>query len=179
MPLTQAQARDRFIMNSIIQFLDRNVKATVATQKYPTPLTLKPAKPDNTSVVLQAPVIAVSEIGSGEKDRAYGLGQSTVWRHRSFLFSCYPSLDANGEPCDLAHDDLRTLVQNALETENIKIVDYANSSPGNLVFCDDLFYIVGVSDPIDRGATTALAQEKHRFDVHLTVKYTVTASLAT
>lgn len=193
MSLTQLQARDRYIVGSIIQFLDRNLKSAYDTevaltssstdpaQKFPTPITIRKGKPDDLSVVTKAPVIAVSTMGSGESDRAYAIGTANIWRHRAYLLSCFPSLDANGAPCDTAHELLRSYVQDVFETECIRILDYSNPSfgPTNKLFTGEVAYIVKVSDPIDRGMTTALAYEKHRFDVHITVKFCVSASLAT
>jgi hypothetical protein len=193
MPLTQLQARDRYIISSMIQFLGRNLKtaydieaaatsvAIDPAQRFVTPLTLLKGKPDDLSVVRAAPSIAIDAMGSGERDRFYEVGSANLWRHRAYLLSCFPSLDSNGAPCDVAHELLRSYVQNAFETECISIVDYSNvlCSPTNIIFANDVMYIAAISDPIDRGQTTSLAQEKHRFDVHVTVKYVVTASLAT
>lgn len=193
MPLTRLQARDQYITGSLIQFLARNIKtaydievsgtvtAASPTRKYPTALTVEVASPDDISFVRRAPSIAVQDTSSGEKDRHYGIGQATIWRHRAFLLSCYPSLDGSGAPCDVAASILRSYVQDAFETECIKIIDYTNplSNASNILFCDEVMYIVGISDPIDRSQTTALAEEKHRFDVHVKVKFAVIGSLAT
>ncbi len=191
MPLTQLQARDRYIISSMIQFMGRNIKtaydieaaatsiAVDPAQRFVTPLTLLKGKPDDLSVVRAAPSIAIDAMGSGERDRFYEMGSTNIWRHRSYLLSCFPSLDANGAPCDVAHELLRSYVQNAFETEVIKVVDYSNvlCNSGNIIFANDVMYIDHVSDPIDRGQTTALAAEKHRFDAHVTVKYVVAAVL--
>ena len=193
MPLTRIQARDRIIVNSLAQFLDRNVKraydveaastsANTNTQlQYVRPLTITIGKPDDITVVRKAPVIAIAEMPSGEGDRSYEIGSAAIWRHRSFSLCCYPSLDANGTPCDTAHQLLRSYVQEAFETECISILDQSNPTfgPNNIIFASDVMYIRNVSDPIDRGQVSALAEEKHRFDVRLSVKFVVIGSLAT
>lgn len=193
MALTQLQARDTYIFDSIGQFLDRNIKQAydvevLPTQfnvsaglQYPKPLTIRAGKSDDVSLVRAAPSIAISKMPSGENERCYELGSAKIWRHRAYLFSCYPSLDATGAPCDWAHNILRSYMQDAFETECIKIIDYSNPSctASNIIYASDDMYIVRVSDPIDRGQTTALAEEKHRFDVHLMVKFCVLAVLAT
>jgi hypothetical protein len=192
MPLTRLQARDQYIFDSVGLFLDRNLKtaydieaaatsgASDPAQCFPTPLTIRAGKPDDITIVRAAPSIAIDMVGSGEADRAYEVGSANIWRHRAFLLSCWPSLDSTGSPCDAAHRLLRTYLQDTFEGECIRIVDYSNSlcSSGNILFTSDVMYVCKVSDPIDRGQTTALAEEKHRFDFHFAVKYCTLASLA-
>ena len=193
MPFTRLQARDRIIMNSLAQFLDRNVKqaydieaaATIVNpnlqMRYVKPLTITIGKPDDITVVRKAPTIAIAEMPSGEGNRQYEIGSAVIWRHRSYLLTCFPSLDANGTPCDLAHQLLRSYMQEAFETECVSVLDQSNPlfGPGNVIFAQDVMYIRTVSDPIDRGQVSALAEEKHRFDIRLSVKFAVIGSLAT
>lgn len=191
MPLSQMQARDRYIIGSFIQFLDRNVKqaydveaaATGANpdvqQRFTTPLTIRKGKPDDITIVRVAPSIAVSVMQSGESDRWFEVGTTGVWRHRHYMLMCYPALDSTGAPCDAARELLRSYVQDAFEGVCIKVLDYSNPSfsPTNILYCPDTMFIEGVTDPIDRGATTALAQERHKFSMEVHVKYAVSATL--
>jgi hypothetical protein len=164
--LTQTQASDEYIMSSMAQYLDRAVRVaynaaadasvtnnpTQPALRYAQHLMIREAKPTDISVTL----------------------------NQAFMLCCYPGLDANGQPCDVAKHKLRSLMTSAFETEDIKIMDMSNGafSPTNIIYCGDPMYITRASEPIERNLNTMLAVEKHRFDLNVGVRFPVTASLA-
>jgi hypothetical protein len=192
MPLTIAQADDSYIKGSMALFLDRNVKpaydaaatasATASSPqlRYPGLMSILGGKPDDISIVRAAPSIAVSFIASKSADQ-YEVGTNTMCRYRNFVLSCYPGLDSTGAPCETALNKLRSLMTNAFEAVAIKIVDYGNVSctPSNILFCKDVMYIHSASGPIERASTLVIAEEKHRFDMHIGVYFAVQSQIAT
>jgi hypothetical protein len=192
MPLTPAQARDDYILSSFGQFLARNVKvaydAIVAptntnppTSRYPRSLTLLTSSPDDFATVREVPSIAIAMTTASQNDHEFELGSPNIRRSRSFTLSCYPSVDATGNPCIEAATILRSLVSDAFDTECISVIDYGNPSctSSNVIMCPDVMYIRSRTAPIDRSMATALAAEKRRFDMHVSVWYVVTAGFAT
>lgn len=189
MPLTRLQARPRYIIGSMAMFLDRNVKQAYDAEAlltagqspdYSTPLTIRRGKPDDLTIVRAAPSIAIDTIAATGGD-FYEIGSSSRYRHTNFLFSCFPATTSNGEPCDLAAHLLKAYMIDAFGTYAVKILDYSNNafSPTNVLFTSDVIEIVKVTAPVDRGSTLALAQERHRFDMHVTTRYPVSESSAT
>jgi hypothetical protein len=192
--LTQTQASDEYIMSSMAQYLDRAVRVaynaaadasvtnnpTQPALRYAQHLMIREAKPTDISVTLNQALVAMQFVGGGEKRDFIELGLSSIWRTRSFMLCCYPGLDANGQPCDVAKHKLRSLMTSAFETEDIKIMDMSNGafSPTNIIYCGDPMYITRASEPIERNLNTMLAVEKHRFDLNVGVRFPVTASLA-
>lgn len=187
MPLTTTQAEDRYIINSLANYLDRKVKqyydplaaatssAPAPQDRFVNPITIREASPDDDTIVVAAPSIGISTAASSEKDRFAEIGTSLSWRHMSFVLACYPSLDANGAPCSIADKLLRACLRRGLATETMKILDQSNVlfSPTNIIYCNEVMYLATPGAPIPRSMTTSLAQEKHRFDYHLGVRYAV------
>lgn len=189
MPITQAQAHDKFIYNSLAQFLTRTVKAkydprvaslTDPVSGYPTPLKILAGSPDDDTIVLNPPVIAINDLTISSREASYAIGDPTLWRAFNFVLYCYPSLDNAGNPSKDAAFDLRSLMKNALGTESIRIVDYtATPTAGVYPFTGEVMYLDRVSGPMPRGGKTSIAQERHRFDFNLHVRYPVIETLDT
>jgi len=185
MPLTRLQARDRYIEDSIAQFLGRNLvvayNAEVATGAYPQALTVVKGKPDDPSVSANPPTIAIATLTSTNKDDFVEVGSNVKWRFKNIVFYCYPAILTTGEPSQEANLLLQSYMKDALGTYAIKILDYSNNSfsPTNILYCSDVMYIDRVIDPMERNDKNANAITRHRFDMHLTVKYAVVESTAT
>lgn len=191
MGLTQLQARDIYIVDSMAQFLYRRVvtqyqtEADASATKTPDfsagQLKVIEGSPDDPSVLRAAPVIAIGTINSSGKDRFLELGTSRGWRTMNFVFYCYPALDATNSPSSVASKLLSTLMRDAFGGETIKIVDYSNvlCTPDNILYCQYNLDLTTVAPPVFRGKTSTIAAEKHRFDMHVGVKYPVVESLAT
>ena len=184
MALTPRQARDKYIVDSIGQYFVRRIQSAYNTEAaltsgkpedYSKPLRIVMGKPDDPNIVTNPPVIAIDVLESTERDREYGVGTSTGWRHMNFVFYCYPSLNSYGSPSLNAAMLLRTYVRDSLGGKYIQIIDYSNPSfnPNSPTFCTQTMEIVNVTDPMNRGQNTTLALERHRFDVHLEVRYPV------
>ena len=185
MPFTQAQAEDYNILNSVLLFLQRNVKipydiraaATLSSNaavQYSSPLSIRPGEPDDLSITANPPIIAVNTIESTERSRFYGLGQNTLFRHANFIICCFPALDQYARPCLESQLVLKALVRNALSAEYIRVLDRANTpDDAHPVYCYDTLNVVNVSGPAPRGQHSLLAQQKHRFDFHIQVSYAV------
>lgn len=172
----------QFLYRNMVTAYNTEVALTSGTAlDYSKPIRVMDGKPDDPEVIRKAPVIAISRIASSGRDREYEIGSNRLWRTRNFLFSCYPAIDSNGQPCTVAAELLRSYMQNVFETEFIRIVDYSNvaCTSSNILFCSDVMYIDHVVPPEDRGRSSVLAEEKHRFDVHVGVKYVVIAPLIT
>lgn len=183
MALTQQQARDGYIIDSMALFLDRNLKqaydAEVASLAFSTALTIRRGKPDNKSNPLVVPGIYVDTISGTERDEDYALGMAVEWRHMNFVLYCFPAL-VNGEPSQTAADMLKAYMRDTFGTKYIKIVDYSNAAcnANNVLFTDDVMERTRKQDPIDRKATTLIAEEVHRFDMHVSIRYPVIATTA-
>lgn len=184
MALTRAQARDEHIIDSVALFLDRNIKqaydAEVASLPYSTALTIRRGKPDDKSLTLTVPRIMVDTVPSSDKNRFIEIGSDDLYRHLNFVFYCFPAT-VSGSPSQSAADLLKAYMRDAWGTSFVRIVDYtANGlSLDNLIFCNDPAEVVGVQAPIDRKAVTLVAEEMHRFDMHVSLRYPVTESYAT
>lgn len=184
MALTRLQARDGYLIGSIALFLDRNLKqpydAEVATLTFPTPLTIDRGKPDDKGLTLTVPRIMIDTISGTESKRAYELGSNTLWRHMNLVFYCYPST-VNSDSDFEASDLLKTYMRDTFGTSFIRIVDYSNPlcTATNILFCSDVAEVVRVQDPVDRKLPSLLAEEAHRFDMHVSIRYPVSESDAT
>lgn len=190
MALTRLQARPRYIVGSMAMFLDRNLKqaydseaAASAGQSpdYSKPMRIMRGKPDDQTIVRAAPSIAISTLNASQHDGFYEIGTNVRYRASNFVFYCFPAIDANGQPCDVAAELLKAYMIDAFGTYGIKVLDYSNPSfsSTNILYTPDLMEIVSVGDPIDRNVHSALAEEKHRFDFHVSVKYPVQENSAT
>jgi hypothetical protein len=183
MALTQKQARDGYIIDSMALFLDRNLKqaydAEVATLAFTTPLVIRRGKTDNKSNPLVVPGVYVDTISGTEKDEDYALGVAIEWRHINFVFYCFPAT-LNGEPDQEAADLLKAYMRDTFGTKYIRIVDYSNPlcTASNVLYTPDVMERTRKQDPMDRKATTTIAEEVHRFDMHVSVRYPVIASTA-
>jgi hypothetical protein len=159
-------------------FLDRNLKvaydAEVLSGAFPAPLQIRRGKPDDKSMTLIVPRIMVSTISGTEANRAYEIGSDILYRHLNFVFYCFPAT-ASGEPDIEAADLLKSYMRDTFGTQYIKIVDYMNPActPTNILFCQDVAEVTRVQDPVDRKNTTNIAEEVHRFDMHVSIRYAV------
>ena len=180
MPFTQKQARDQYIINSVAQFLGRNLvpayNAEVAgrTDIASTPLRIVAGKTDDLETVLAAPSIAIT-MSHAKADLPYEIGTAADWRSCDFLFTCYPALSPDGQPSDVAHHLLRSYMRDSFGGEVIRVLDYSNPafSPTNILFCQDVLYITSVGAPADSGVSSTLAQERHRFLFRVKIDYVV------
>jgi len=188
--LTTLQARDYYIINSMAQFLGRKVKTAYdievaltfgANEDISKALTIDLGRPDDPNIATNAPIIAIDVLEGTERDRYYEVGSAIIWRHMNFVFYCYPSLNQFSTPSLTAALLLRTYMRDAFGGECIQIMDYSNPgfNPNAPTFCSEVMYIVNVTDPMNRGEKTTLALERHRFDMHVQVKYPVSESLTT
>lgn len=184
MPFTQLQAEDQNIINSVFNFIYRNVTVAynsraIATtgqvESFVLPLTVLIGKPDDPQVIINLPSVAISNIQSTERNRAFEIGSNTLWRHMNFIFCCYPSLNQFGQPSLSAKMLLLSLMRNVISAENIKVLDSNNPSfsSASPIFCTDVLNVVNVSGPDERGNNAMLAQERHRFDIHMQTRYAV------
>ena len=191
MPITPAQAQDDYLLRSLQQYFDRTIKAAYDSQvlltagsneDYSTPLRIRIGKPDDDNIVLNVPVIALDPSLTTEPERNAEIGTSMSWRHYTFTFCCFPAITVDGQPSLKAASVLKSYMQSATMGEFIKIIDFGNPScnPFNIIYCSDGFYYVRVSPPKDAaGPEAALAQERHRFDMALTLKVPVMEVLST
>lgn len=188
MALTQLQAREMYLVDSMVQFISRSTKAAYDTEvaasqgtavDFSQKLRVRVGKPDDRDLVLNPPVIAVDPEVSSERDNGFEIGTTKAWRHYTFVLYCYPAITADGGPCLQASDVMKAYMRNCFG-EFIRVIDYSGTStPSAITFCTDGMYIVNVTDPMDRGKQTTLAQERHRFDMHVTVKVPVIEVLST
>jgi len=180
MALTQKQARDQYIVDSLAMFLDRNLKArydpeALATagsaEDFSTKIRIRKGNPTDLAVVLNPPSIAIDERPAATDDDHYAIGTAVKWRHMNFNLYCYPALRVDGYPSDTAAMLLKAYIRDVFSTESIRILDYSNPifSATNLVYTSDNAYIVHRSNP----------SEINRFDITLKLKYAVIESLAT
>lgn len=188
MPFTQAQAEEWNIINSVVWFLNRNVKTIYDTRAaatasssgdvYTSPLRVAIGKPDDPNIEMNPPVVAIDWVESTDRQREYEIGTNNLWRHLNLALCCYPSLNSKGEPSLEAMLLLRSLMRNAMSTEYMKIVDYANqsNSVNTPMYCYDVATVCNLSGPQPRGGNSLLAQQKHRFDMHFQLKYVVQES---
>lgn len=189
MPLTQAQARDKYIVNNVAQFLTRNIKAaydieveTLTTSSLDISKSLKimQGKPSDTSIVLNPPVIAIDTVSPGQAVVFDEIGTTMSWRQMAVALYCYPAINAvDGKPNDDAAYLLKAYMRDMLQTYSFKALDYTNPAltASNLVYCSDNIYIARFSAPIDRGKNSPNAAERNRFDVTLHLEYPVTEAL--
>lgn len=184
MPLTTAQARDEHIVDSVALFLDRNMKqaydAEAAGLTFPTPLTIARGKPDDKSKLLKVPIVMVDTIPASEKANFVEIGTSNLYRHANFIFYCFPAT-VSGSPSQPAADLLKAYMNDVWGTRYMRIVDYTavGGGPTNIIFCSDVAEVTNVGTPMDRKQTTALAEEVHRFDMHVSIRYVVAETTAT
>lgn len=184
MALTKAQARDSHIIDSIALFLDRNLKqaydAEVSTSAFPAPLTIERGKPDDLSQKLTVPKILIDTIGGSDKARQFEMGTNVCYRHMNLVLYCFPAT-ASGSPSNSAADLLKSYVRDAFGTQYIRLIDYTavGLTLSNLIYCNDVAEMTGLGNPIERKATSTLAEEAHRFDVHIAIRYPVGESSAT
>lgn len=184
MALTRLQAREEYIIGSVALFLDRNLKqaydAEVATLPYNAPLTIKRGKPDDKSMALTVPRIMVDTVPASDKARVIEIGSNDMYRHLNFVFYCFPAT-VNGSPNVQAANLLKSYMRDAWGTSYVRLVDYnaVGAGPTNIIFCNDPAEVTNVGSPMDRKATTLLAEEMHRFDMHVSLRYPVTESYAT
>lgn len=180
MPFTQKQARDQYIINSVAQFIARNVVAAynaevaARTDISSSPIMVVAGKTDDLATVLQAPSIAIT-MSHAKADSKYEIGTSAGWRSCDILFTCYPALTPDGQPSDVAHHLLRSYMRDAFGGEAIRVLDYSNPSfsPTNILYCNDVMYISSVGSPLDTGVSSSLAQERHRFLFRVRLDYVV------
>lgn len=184
MPLTQLQAESSNIKNSLGNFLTRTVKTpydirAAATSSLPetyvTPLNVTSGKPDDPNIENHPPVVAIDDVTSTERDRFYEIGTNCMYRHYNFMICCYPSLNQFGEASLSAKELLESMMRNAMSATYIKILDATNGSftSSNILYCNDILEVTNFSGPTPRGQNATLAQQKHRFDVHLSVRVVV------
>ena len=193
MGLTQAQAADHYLLDSMAYFLDRNVKSPydsavsvysgAVTPPYDIskPIRIRMGKPDDRDVIVNPPVIAMEPELISQSIPFFEIGSSKAWRFYDFRFYCYPCITTDGEPSLEAQLILKSAMRNAFGTECIRIVDYGNvlCSPTNIVLAPDDMYIVTRTGPSNRGSSASLAIERHRFDMDLRVKVCVVETLNT
>lgn len=183
MALSRLQARDGYIIDSMALFLDRNLKqaydAEVASLTFPTALRIRRGKPNDKSQKLVVPAVLIDTISGTEAQREQWLGTNELYRHLNFVFYCFPAL-VNGEPDDRPSDLLKAYMRDAFGTKYINIVDYSNPlcNASNILYCSWPMELTRVQDPVQRKLTTALAEEAHRFDMHVSVRYPVLESNA-
>ena len=184
MPLTQAQADDLYIINSLAKYLNAAVKVPYDTfvagltdpvTGWNTPLKIADGSPDDPDIALDPPKIAIDCIETSNKDADYGIGTNIRLRTFNFVLYCYPSLTNGGLPNKAAMIKLQSLLKNALSGVNIRVVDYGNAgySPSNVIYTGEVMTLRRVSGPMPRGKQTSLPQERHRFDFHIHVDYPV------
>jgi len=190
MPLTQLQAESNNIKNSVLWFLNRNVKipydirataTSSAAEVYTSPLNVAIGKPDDPNIENNPPVVAIDDVTSTEKNRFYELGTSNLYRHYNYVLCCYPSLTSTGLPSVSAKELLESLMRNAMSAEYVLIPDYTNGSfsPTNIIYCSDVLEVTNFSGPDPRGNNSTLAQQKHRFDMHLSLRVVVAEGVIT
>lgn len=190
MPLTQKQARDNYIIDSIAKFLDRNIKAKYDTEvgltagtseDISSKLRIRLGNPTDPAIVLNPPVIALSERPAATNDDFYAIGSAIKWRHLNLDLFCFPSIRADGYPSDVAAFLLKSYMRDVFSTESIRVLDYSNPTftAANQVYTGENLYIVHRSNPADHGKKSTNASEVNRFDMTLKVKYAVIESLAT
>lgn len=190
MALTLLQARDKYLLDSVCNFLVRRIKSAYDAEAaltggkpddYSKPLKIMVGHPDDPNVLISTPVIAVDMLESVDPG-SVEVGTSTNWRCTNFVFYCYPSVNANGAPSYGAAMLMRAYMRDAFGGVAIQIIDYSNNSynPVTLTpYCGDVMYIVKKTAPMNRGQSSMLAMERHRFDVHLEVKYAVMEGIST
>jgi hypothetical protein len=188
--LTQLQARDGYIIDSLAMFFDRNLKpgydaeamATAgATEDFSVKIRIRLGDPTNTGTALTTPLIAIVDKPASTADDFFEMGSNTKWRHMNFDLYCYPAIRADGYPSDKAALLLKAYMRNVLSTVSIRILDYSNPgfSATNLVYTAENMYIVSRSNPANRGKRSTTADEINRFDLSLRVKYPVVETTAT
>ena len=188
MALTQLQASDQYIMDSLAMFLDRRVKTFYDTQAaltvgkpdaYERAMKIRMGSPDDPAVGIYTPEVALDFQESSGKNDFFGIGDSAKWRHFSIAWYCYPAQNDDGAPSRGAQMLLTTAIKNAIGTETIRILDYSNPSfsPSNILYCRDVMYVVGHTDPMPRGQKVSQAVMRHRFDVHMSLKVAVTEAV--
>jgi hypothetical protein len=184
MPLTQLQAESNNIINALLYFLNRNVKVpydiraaatSTFSEVYTSPLKVMIGKPDDPNIVNNPPVIAIDDVTSTERNRFYEIGTNNLYRHFNFVLCCYPSLNSLGQASLSAQKLLESFMRNAMSAENLKLPDYTNPlfSPTNILYCNDVMQMLSWSGPYPRGANSSLAQQKHRFDIHVSLSVVV------
>lgn len=191
MPLTQLQAESSNIKNSVYNFLVRNVKipydiraaaTSSLSEVFTTPLTVMAGKPDDPNIENRPPVIAIDDVTSTERNRFYEIGTNNLWRHYNFMLCCYPALTSTGDASLSAKEMLESLVRNAMSAEYIKILDATNGAfnpTTNILYCNEVLTVSNFSGPTPRGQNSTLAQQRHRFDVHLSVCVVVDEGMVT
>lgn len=190
MAFTQLQARDRYILDSVSLFLNRNVKIGYDTEAgltagssevYTSPLKIVRGGPSDPDIALHTPTIAIQRIESTRKDSEYELGSAVRWRFRNYVLYCYPALAGDRYPSVNAADLLTSYMVDAFGGESMSVVDYSNPACNaqNILFCQDVMSITNVTDPMPRGSADSLNVERYRFDMHISVKFAVIESLLT
>jgi len=187
MSLTQTQAQDQYIIDSLVWFLDRNVKQfydpAVSGQNgsfsFSDPLKIMVGGPDDPSWELKVPTIAINTLESSERDEGLGMGTPEKYRHMNFVLYCYPDVTSTGMPSLQAMMVLRAKLRNALGGKYIAILDYSNPkfSATNMIRCGDVMEILKVLGPMPRGTKETVAKERHRFDMHISVCYPVVETM--
>ena len=138
MPLTFAQSSERYILNSIKDYLNTNIvvpyNTAVASTSYPNPLGIELERPADPMTVPVFPLIVIRKLMSGRGDEPTGIGEGLVWKTKDFRFSFYPALTTQGKPEPEAEEILRHYADWALGTALfIPVYDYSQNQPYPIV----------------------------------------------
>lgn len=187
MALTPLQANDQYIIDSVAQFLSRNVKtqydALVATSPYNNStlnisqtLKIMQGKPSDSSIGLAPPSIGIEDLNAGAAYVPMEVGTLTGWRGMNLILYCFPAVNSiNGEPSDIAANLLKGFLRSVLSTPTFQIIDYSNASctPTNIIYTTSNAWIDKFSSPLNRLKSSPNALERNRFDITVSLSYPV------
>lgn len=177
MPLSSSEAREKYIVRSLYDYLAAQVapgyNSEVSTTNYPALLGLSLEWPDDPAQSPTMPMIILDPPEDSGPPKSAGLGGGAVWKYKQFHLYCFPAITTEGKPSVSAAETLRSALDYVLGTGiYIPILDYSQNP---VVQLDAMEVLDARMLKPTVSFAPLLSIEKHRFDYLLTTRYMVAA----